>query len=347
MTEKVKLTPLSELGEFGMIKHISQSVSIKNKETIKGIGDDAAVLHFKDQQVVVTTDILIEGIHFDLMYTPLKHLGYKAVVVNLSDVFAMNAKPLQITVSLAMSGKFTMEAINQLYSGINMACDTYHVDLIGGDTTSSVTGMVISITAIGVADPDKITYRSGAKKNDLICVSGDLGAAYVGLQLLEREKTVFKSNPNTQPELTGNDYILERILRPEARGDIINMLENKDVLPTSMMDISDGLSSELLHICGQSNCGCRIYEEKIPIADVIRPMAAEMNIEPLIAALNGGEDYELLFTIKPEDYDKIKDESSIAIIGHITDKEGGAYMIPKSGEDIKLIAQGWTAYKPE
>lgn len=345
MTEKKKLTPLSEIGEFGLIKHINSNISIKNKETIKGIGDDAAVLSFGEKQVVVTTDLLVEGIHFDLIYTPLKHLGYKAVVVNLSDVFAMNAKPLQITVSLAISGKFTKEAVDELYSGIFAACDTYHVDVVGGDTTSSVTGMVISITAIGVADADKLVYRSGAKKNDLICVSGDLGAAYVGLQLLEREKAVFQSNPKIQPALGGNDYILSRILRPEARGDIINMIESKNILPTAMMDISDGLSSELLHICEQSNCGSRIYEDKIPIADVVRSKALEMNIEPLVTALNGGEDYELLFTINPTQYELLKDEQGIAVIGHITDKDQGAFLVPQNGEDIQLMAQGWTAYK--
>lgn len=345
MTEKKKLTPLSEIGEFGLIKHINSQVSIKNKETIKGIGDDAAVLAFGNKQVVVTTDILIEGIHFDLMYTPLKHLGYKAVAVNLSDIFAMNAKPLHITVSLAMSGKFTKEAIDELYSGIFAACDAFHVDVIGGDTSSSLTGMAISITAIGIADADKLTYRSGAKKNDLICVSGDLGAAYVGLQLLEREKAVFRSNPKIQPALGGNDYILSRILKPEPRGDVVNLLETKKVVPTAMMDISDGLSSELLHICDQSNCGCRIYEDKIPIADVVRYKAAEMNIEPLIAALNGGEDYELLFTIAPEHYELIKDEPGIAVIGHITDKDQGAFLVPQNGDDIQLVAQGWVAYK--
>ncbi|MDA3866050.1 MAG: thiamine-phosphate kinase [Salinivirgaceae bacterium] len=347
MTERKKLTPLSEVGEFGLIDHISKHVKLKNNETIKGIGDDAAVMSYGENQMVVTTDMLIEGVHFDLMYTPLKHLGYKAVVVNLSDVFAMNAVPKQITVSLAMSGKFTLEAIDELYSGIYAACEAYNVDLVGGDTTSSVTGMAISVTAIGAVEPGKAVYRNGAKANDLICVSGDLGAAYIGLQLLEREKEVFKSNPNVQPELEGNDYILQRILKPEARGDVVELLGSKGVIPTSMMDISDGLSSELLHICKQSECGCRIYEDKIPINDAIKPMSKEMNIEPLVAALNGGEDYELLFTISQADYDKIKDNQSVTVIGHITDKTSNAFLVPKSGEEIQLVAQGWTAYNPD
>ena len=260
--EKKKLTPISDLGEFGLIEHISEKVKIKNKETQTGIGDDAAVLDFSGMQAVVTSDILVEGVHFDLMYTPLKHLGYKAVIVNLSDVVAMNAIPKQIIVSIAMSGKFSVEAVDELYSGIYKACEAYGVDLVGGDTTSSVTGLTISVTAIGAAQKEEIVYRSGARENDIICATGDLGAAYMGLQLLEREKEVFKANPHTQPELSGNDYILSRILKPEARLDVIKKLRELHIKPTAMMDISDGLSSELLHICKQSHCGCRIYQDK-------------------------------------------------------------------------------------
>lgn len=347
MAEKVKLTSIAELGEFGLIDHINQKVKLQHKETIKGIGDDAAVLKFENQQTVVTTDLLVEGIHFDLMYTPLKHLGYKAIVVNVSDVVAMNATPKQVTVSLAMSGKFSVEAVDQLYEGIYAACEAYGVDLIGGDTTSSVTGLMISVTAIGTAEEEKIVYRSGAKENDIICVSGDLGAAYIGLQLMEREKEVFKANPNVQPEFAGKEYLLSRILKPEARLDIIKTLAEKEVLPTSMMDISDGLSSELIHICKQSDTGCRIYDDKISFRQDTVRAADEMNIEPLMAALNGGEDYELLFTISPDDYEKIKDEKGISFIGHITDKSKGMCLTPQHGDDIQLRAQGWTAYKAE
>jgi len=343
--EKKKLTPISDLGEFGLIEHISEKVKIKNKETRTGIGDDAAVLDFSGMQTVVTSDILVEGVHFDLMYTPLKHLGYKAVIVNLSDVVAMNAIPKQIIVSIAMSGKFSVEAVDELYSGIYKACDAYGVDLVGGDTTSSVTGLTISVTAIGAAQKEEIVYRSGARENDIICATGDLGAAYMGLQLLEREKEVFKANPHTQPELSGNDYILSRILKPEARLDVIKKLRELHIKPTAMMDISDGLSSELLHICKQSHCGCRIYQDKLAISQEAAELANEMNLEPLIAALNGGEDYELVFTIDPADYEKIKDIEQIVAIGHVTSEEKGKYMVPKSGENIELKAQGWNAYK--
>ncbi|HKK59205.1 MAG TPA: thiamine-phosphate kinase [Salinivirga sp.] len=343
--EKKKLTPISDLGEFGLIEHISEKVKIKNKETRTGIGDDAAVLDFSGMQTVVTSDILVEGVHFDLMYTPLKHLGYKAVIVNLSDVVAMNAIPKQIIVSIAMSGKFSVEAVDELYSGIYKACEAYGVDLVGGDTTSSVTGLTISVTAIGAAQKEEIVYRSGARENDIICATGDLGAAYMGLQLLEREKEVFKANPHTQPELSGNDYILSRILKPEARLDVIKKLRELHIKPTAMMDISDGLSSELLHICKQSHCGCRIYQDKLAISQEAAELANEMNLEPLIAALNGGEDYELVFTIDPADYEKIKDIEQIVAIGHVTSEEKGKYMVPKSGENIELKAQGWNAYK--
>ncbi|WP_462281844.1 thiamine-phosphate kinase [Salinivirga cyanobacteriivorans] len=343
--EKKKLTPISDLGEFGLIEHISEKVKIKNKETRTGIGDDAAVLDFSGMQTVVTSDILVEGVHFDLMYTPLKHLGYKAVIVNLSDVVAMNAIPKQIIVSIAMSGKFSVEAVDELYSGIYKACEAYGVDLVGGDTTSSVTGLTISVTAIGAAQKEEIVYRSGARENDIICATGDLGAAYMGLQLLEREKEVFKANPHTQPELSGNDYILSRILKPEARLDVIKKLRELHIKPTAMMDISDGLSSELLHICNQSHCGCRIYQDKLAISQEAAELANEMNLEPLIAALNGGEDYELVFTIDPADYEKIKDIDQIVAIGYVTSEEKGKYMVPKSGENIELKAQGWNAYK--
>lgn len=342
--EQKKLTPISDLGEFGLIEHINEKVKIKHKETVTGIGDDAAVLDFSGMQTVVTSDILMEGIHFDLMYTPLKHLGYKAVIANVSDVVAMNAIPKQIIVSIAMSGKFSVEAIDELYSGIFKACEMYNVDLVGGDTSSSITGLTISVTAIGAAQKSEIVYRSGAKENDIICTTGDLGAAYMGLQLLEREKEVFKANPHAQPELSGNDYVLSRILKPEARLDVIQKLRELHIRPTAMMDISDGLSSELIHICKQSQCGCKIYQEKLPISQQAADLAAEMNIEPLIAALNGGEDYELVFTIDPSDYEKIKDIDQIVAVGHITSREKGNYLIPKSGENIELKAQGWSAY---
>lgn len=339
------MTSISELGEFGLIKRLSKDISIYNKSTIKGIGDDAAVLSYHDKKTVITTDLLIEGIHFDLSYVPLMHLGYKAVVVNLSDVFAMNATPKQITVSVAISNRFTLEAFDEIYKGIKLACDTYKVDLIGGDTSSSVTGLVISITAVGEADKNKITYRYGAKENDLICVSGDLGGAYAGLKLLQREQDVFRSNPELQPELEGYDYILERQLKPEARADIIRLLDELKIKPTSMIDISDGLSSELLHISEESDCGCRIYDQKIPIAEETIAFATELQIVPTTFAMNGGEDYELLFTISQEDHDKIKDNPHITIIGHITDKAKGNYLTASDGTEIEIQAQGWNAVK--
>ncbi|MBI4647336.1 MAG: thiamine-phosphate kinase [Bacteroidia bacterium] len=336
-------TSLSELGEFGLIKRLTQNIVLKNSGTIKGVGDDAAVLKFGEKYCIVTTDMLIEGVHFDLSYVPLKHLGYKSVVVNLSDVYAMNAQPKQITVSIAVSNRFTLEALDELYKGIKLACEKYGIDLVGGDTTSSVTGMLISITALGEAEPDEIVYRNTAKVNDLICVSGDLGAAYTGLQLLEREKLVFKTNPKMQPELTGNEYILERQLKPEARKDIIQSLKNIKVKPTSMIDISDGLSSELLHICTGSGVGCRIYEDKIPIAPETIKMAEEMNIDPTTCALNGGEDYELLFTVSLKDHDMIKENPGISPIGYITEANTGYNLIARSGQTAPLTAQGWNA----
>ena len=341
MEETKKPTLLSELGEFGLITRLTEKIQLKNTSTIKGVGDDAAVLSFPDRKIVVTTDLLAEGIHFNLMYVPLKHLGYKAVVVNLSDVFAMNATPKQITVSIAISSKFSLEAIEELYSGIHLACEKYGVDLIGGDTTSSLTGLTISITAIGEATDEELVYRSGARVNDLLCVSGDLGGAYMGLQLLERENEVFKVNPNQQPQFDGYDYILERQLKPEARGDIRELLKTLNIKPTSMIDISDGLSSEALHLCKASKVGCSIYEEKIPLDNQTKQFAAELSINPLVAALNGGEDYELLFTVPLAAFDVIKKEFDITVIGHITPESEGANLITTGGSVIPLQAQGW------
>ncbi|GAF04995.1 thiamine-phosphate kinase [Saccharicrinis fermentans] len=334
---------LESLGEFGLIDHLTSQIEIKNESTLKGIGDDAAVLDYKGKQTVVTTDLLLQGIHFDLVYTPLKHLGYKAVMVNLSDVYAMNAIPKQITVSLGLSSKVTLPFVEQLYEGIQLACDKHHVDLIGGDTTTSLTGLTISVTAIGEAGSEDIVYRSGAKPNDLICVTGDLGGAYMGLQVLEREKRVHEGNLKVQPDLSGYDYILERQLKPEARRDLIEFLKEIGVKPTAMIDISDGLSSEILHICKQSNTGCRIYENKIPIDHVTSLMAEEINMNPTIAALNGGEDYELLFTISMADYEKFSKETDLKIytIGHITEESKGKILVSNSDQEIALQAQGW------
>ncbi|MEA3446387.1 MAG: thiamine-phosphate kinase [Bacteroidota bacterium] len=339
--EEKQITEISELGEFGLIKHLTENIKLKNESTIYGIGDDAAVLDYKGKQMVITTDLLTEGIHFDLMYTPLKHLGYKAAIVNFSDVYAMNATPKQMTVSLAISRKFSLKAIDELYDGLKMACEKYGVDLVGGDTSSSVTGMTISVTVVGEAEKEKLVYRKGAKPNDLICVSGDLGSAYLGLLLLKREQEVFKINPDMQPQLKGYDYILERFLKPEARRDIIEFLTKKKILPTSMIDISDGLSSEILHICEQSKAGCRIYEEKIPIDLLANKMADEFNLVPTVAALNGGEDYELLFTVSMKDYEIIKENPAISIIGHITSEKDGRYLISNADQAIEIKAQGW------
>ncbi|MDR1860545.1 MAG: thiamine-phosphate kinase [Bacteroidales bacterium] len=334
---------ISELGEFGLISYLTDNIVLKNSSTIKGIGDDAAVLSYPaDRRIVVTTDLLTEGIHFNLLYVPLLHLGYKAVMVNLSDVFAMNARPRQITVSIALSSRFDTPAVSELYEGIRMACDKHGVDIVGGDTSSSRSGLHISITAIGEADKDKLVYRDGANVNDLICVSGDLGGAYMGLQLLEREKEVLKANPVGKPQLDGYSYILQRQLKPEARGDIITLLDALGIRPSSMLDISDGLSSELLHICKASNVGCSIYEEKIPMDSQTKQFAQELNINPLVAALNGGEDYELLFTVPLADYEKIKNDPDITIIGHITPPDKGANLITAlGGTPIPLQAQGW------
>jgi thiamine-monophosphate kinase len=336
-------TNLAELGEFGLIKHLTQHIELYQSSTIKGVGDDAAVINNEDLQTVISTDILIEGVHFDLTYVPLRHLGYKSVIVNLSDVYAMNAHPKQILVSIALSNRFKLEAIEELYSGMLAACKKYKVDLVGGDTTSSLSGLVISITAIGGVKKEDITYRNGAKETNLLCVSGDLGAAYMGLQILEREKSVFKENPKLQPDLEGKDYLLERQLKPEARKDIIETLHSLGIKPTAMIDVSDGLSSEILHLCSQSDVGVELYEEKIPIDSLTYDTAREFNLDPTLCSLSGGEDYELLFTIDINEYEKLKNSMDITIIGHITDKAKGCNMISKSGTVHELKAQGWNA----
>ena len=338
---KEKQTSISELGEFGLIDRLTNDIKLKNSSTKKGVGDDAAILEFGNKQVVVSTDLLTEGVHFNLMYVPLKHLGYKAVAVNVSDICAMNAVPTQITVSIAVSSKFSVEAIEEIYRGIHLACENYGVDLVGGDTTSSLTGLTISIAVLGEVEKGNEVYRSGAKPHDLLCVSGDLGGAYMGLQLLERENEVFKVNPNLQPQLSGYDYILQRQLKPEARVDMIAAFRKMDVKPTSMIDISDGLSSEILHLCKNSGVGCNLFEEKVPLDLQTKQMAEELNINPLVAALNGGEDYELLFTIAQTDYDKIKNDPDITIIGHMTEAAEGANLVTTAGSKIPLVAQGW------
>ena len=338
-------TEIATLGEFGLIKHLTKVIEIQNEETRYGIGDDAAVLEIKEQQTLVTTDLLMEGVHFDLTYTPLKHLGYKAAIVNFSDIYAMNGTPKQITVSLAVSKRFCIEDLEQFYDGLKLACQLHHVDIIGGDTTSSVTGLAISITCIGVANKDQIVYRNGAKETDLICVSGDLGAAYMGLQLLEREKAVFEGEEEANPDFTGKEYLLERQLKPEARKDIIEALAKEGILPTAMMDISDGLSSELMHICTQSNTGCRIYEERIPIDYQTAVMAEELNMNVSTCALNGGEDYELLFTVPLTLHDKVSAIQGVKVIGHITKPELGCGLITRDGQEFELKAQGWNPLK--
>jgi thiamine-monophosphate kinase len=336
-------TELSELGEFGLIKHLTQHIALHQESTIKGVGDDAAVLDHKHLYTAVTTDMLVEGVHFDLTYVPLKHLGYKSVIVNLSDIYAMNARPTQIVVSIALSNRFSVEAIEELYAGMLHACKKYNVDLVGGDTTSSHSGLVISITAVGVAEKDSLVYRDGAKESNLLCVSGDLGGAYMGLQILEREKAVFKENPKIQPDLEGKDYIIERQLKPEARKEIIEQLKKIGVQPTAMIDISDGLSSEILHLCTQSKVGVELYEEKIPIDPLTFETAGEFNLDPTLCVLSGGEDYELLFTVDIGDYEKIKNAKDISIIGHITNEAKGRLMVAKSGTVHELTAQGWNA----
>ena len=336
-------TEIADLGEFGLIKHLTEKIELKNSSSLKGVGDDAAVLDYQNKKVLVTSDLLLEGIHFDLTYCPLKHLGYKSAVVNFSDIYAMNGQPKQITVSIGISKRFSVEDVEEIYNGILLACENYGVDLIGGDTSSSLTGLMISITCIGEVEPDKVVYRNTAKDTDLICVSGDLGAAYMGLQLLEREKRVFAKNSEAQPDFKGKDYILERQLKPEARKDIIKILGEKGILPTSMIDISDGLSSELMHICSQSKVGCRIYEERIPIDYETATMAEEFNMN-LVAALNGGEDYELLFTVPLSEHEKIQKIEEIKVIGHITPEQMGLALITRDGQEFELKAQGWNHY---
>ena len=336
-------TSLSELGEFGLIKHLTQSFDIQQKSTIKGVGDDAAVLAIRDKNILVTTDLLVEGVHFDLSYMPLKHLGYKAVVVNVSDIYAMNGIATQITVSIAVSNRFPLEAVEELYAGIHLACKTYGVDLVGGDTTSSTKGLLISITAIGEAKSEDIVYRNTAKANDLLVVTGDLGAAYLGLQVLEREKQVFEVDPNSQPDLTNYTYLIQKQLKPEARKDIVELFAALDVKPTAMIDISDGLSSEILHICTQSKVGCDLYEEKIPLDPQVIATCEEFDLNSTTIALSGGEDYELLFTISQNDFPKIKGNPHLTVIGHITDESNGVNLVTRAGQQIKLTAQGWNA----
>jgi len=344
--ERVKSKELAELGEFGLIRRITAAATIKNESTRLGVGDDCAVLSFPGKRVVVTTDLLTEGVHFNLVYVPLKHLGYKAVAVNISDICAMNAIPRQITVSLALSAKFTLEAIDELYAGIHLACDRYGVDLVGGDTTSSLTGLTISITAIGEAEEGELVYRKGAKPTDLLCVTGDLGGAYLGLQLLERENELFRQNPTVQPQLSGYDYILGRQLKPEARIDMREIFSALKVRPSAMIDISDGLSSEILHLCEESGVGCRLYEERLSFDPQVQKMAEEIHINPLVAALNGGEDYELLFTIPLKDHEKVRNHPDITVIGHMTAKEEGCMLVTAGGiQEIPLTAQGWNPLK--
>lgn len=339
-----KQTEINELGEFGLIDRLTKEFPLKNEESKKGVGDDAAILNFGSRDVLVTTDLLLEGIHFDLRYVPLKHLGYKAAIVNFSDIYAMNGTPKQITVSIGVSSRFTVEHLEALYSGIRLACELYGVDMVGGDTSASATGLVISITCIGVADADDVVRRDGAKPTDLICVSGDLGAAFMGLQLLERENVVAAGNKDFQPDFAGKEYILERQLKPEARKDIVEELKQAGIKPTSMMDVSDGLSSELLHICKESGTGCRVYENKIPIDYQTAMMAEEFNMNLVTAAMNGGEDYELLFTVPLADHSKIEKLKGVSMIGYITEPSLGCAMIARDGVEIPIKAQGWNAF---
>lgn len=342
-----KATEISTIGEFGLIDRLTRDFPLRNKSSLKGVGDDCAVLEYKDTEVLVSTDLLVEGIHFDLTYVPLKHLGYKAAVVNFSDIYAMNGHPRQITVSLAISKRFTVEHMEELYSGIRLACDIYGVDLVGGDTTSSRSGLIISVTAIGDAPAGNIAYRSGAKDTDLICVSGDLGAAYMGLQLLEREKVASAGQKDFVPQFSGKEYLIERQLKPEARRDVIENLAKEGIVPTSMMDISDGLSSELLHICKASECGCRVYEDRIPIDYQTAVMAEELNMNLVTAAMNGGEDYELLFTVPLHAHEAIRKIPGVHVIGHITKPSLGAALITRDGAEIPIRAQGWNHMAPD
>lgn len=340
-------TSISDLGEFGLIEHLTKNFEIKHKSTIKGVGDDAAVMDFKNKKVVLTTDLLVEGVHFDLSYMPLKHLGYKAVIANLSDVYAMNATATQITISIAISNRFPLEAIEELYAGIELASKIYNVDVVGGDTTSSNTGLLISISALGKANEDDLVYRSGAKPNDLLVVTGDLGGAYMGLQILEREKEVYKVNPNNQPDLDQYSYIIERQLKPEARKDIVKLLKDLDVKPTSMIDISDGLSSEIIHLCKQSKVGCDLYEDKIPLDPQVISTSEEFKMDSTMIALSGGEDYELLMTISQEDFPKIKANPNLTVIGYMTDESVGMNLVTRAETKIPLTAQGWNSFNDQ
>ena len=344
MSEQAR-TEISSLGEFGLIDHLTKNVEIHNASTILGVGDDGAVIDHFGKQTVVSTDLLLEGVHFDLAYTPLKHLGYKSVVVNLSDIYAMNAVPTQITMSLGISNRFSLEALDEFYEGVYAACNRYQVDLIGGDTTTSERGFVISVTAIGEVSPDKFVKRSTAQKGDLLCVSGDLGAAYVGLLFLEREKRIFMESPGVQPDLENETYVIGRLLKPEARKDIVDFFAEKEIQPTSMMDISDGLSSEILHICKDSNLGCVVYEDKLPVEEAMKTAAFKFEIDPTACALSGGEDYELLFTLSQADYDKIVLNEQISVIGYMTEPDQGSHIITKGGGKHAITAQGWNPLK--
>ena len=337
-------TEIASLGEFGLIDHLTKNFELLNASTILGVGDDAAVIDHFGKQTVISTDLLVEGIHFDLMYTPMKHLGYKSIVVNVSDIYAMNAIPTQVTMSIAFSNRFSLEALNEFYEGVYIACEKYGVDLIGGDTSTSQKGLIISVTAIGEVTPDKFVKRSTAGKGDLICVSGFLGASFLGLTLMEREKKIFLENPNVQPDLEEEDYIVGRLLRPEARKDIIEFFEKNEIVPTAMMDVSDGLISEVLHLSNQSNLGCRVYEDKIPIHEAARRAAFKFGLDPTVCALNGGEDYELIFTIKQEDYDKITLNEEISVIGYMAELEEGCKLISRGGNLFDITAQGWNAF---
>ena len=338
-------TEVSSLGEFGLIEHLTKNIEIQNASSIVGVGDDGAVIDHFGKQTVLTNDLLIEGVHFDLMYTPLKHLGYKTVVVNVSDIYAMNATPTQIILGIGFSNRFSVEALDEFYEGVYAACEEYGVDLIGGDTTTSQKGFIISCTAVGEVSPDKFVKRNGAKKGELLCVTGDLGAAFLGLTILEREKKIFLESPGVQPDLEGEKYIVGRILKPEARKDVIAFFAANNIQPSSMIDISDGLSSEILHICRQSKTGCVLYEEKIPIAEDTKMAAFKFNLDPTACALSGGEDYELLFTVSQDDYDTIAKNADISVIGYLTDEEAGAHIITKGGSKHPITAQGWNAFK--
>ncbi len=339
----MKRTEIATLGEFGLIDYLTKNIELKNDSSVKGVGDDAAVLSYGDNQTLVTTDLLLEGIHFDLMYVPLKHLGYKSAVVNFSDIYAMNGQPKQITISLGISKRFSVEDIEAFYEGINLACEVYGVDVVGGDTSASLTGLAISITCIGEAVKDRIVYRNGAKENDLICVSGDLGAAYMGLQLLEREKAIYDGKEAFQPDFSGKEYLLERQLKPEARKDIIKLLAENGIMPTSMIDVSDGLSSDIKHICRQSGVGCRIFEDRLPIDYQTAMMAEQFNMNVTTVALNGGEDYELLFTVPLHLHDKVSQIKGVRVVGHITKEEYGQLLETRDGGELELKAQGWNS----